>query len=418
MKIKHKIIKDFSYISADKKITLLKSGTMIEDFIYRTKVESILLDRDVVNSNPDYFQVIDWKQDLLAHMKQNKVPQPAIIAKKIFPYLEEMLIVSIASQTTNPDIEKEFKDKLQQLQEKEALLDKENKERRRELDEKEKDFETKLTQKEVEMEKKYRSKLMEVANKEAELETKLLEIQRSSTDSSTSLLEVQNLKSQFQMKELEIQKEAETKLTAAQIELEKNYREKLLQVMEKESTLDIKTSRLNQRQEEFDKSIQKLEDKESDLRQKQEDLSKKLEELRDVEYQLNQKERSIDKTILQNTKDLDEKQTEMNQKLQEKLLDLEKRESALNDKLEDLSKRELAMYDEFSEKVKSYEAEYETRLDELKNREKEALLTNYDKIKHIERLVNDYYASIPWYHNQMWETKSKIEEIIEEFKKL
>ena len=74
--------------------------------------------------------------------------------------------------------------------------------------------------------------------------------------------------------------------------------------------------------------------------------------------------------------------------------------------------------DEFSEKVKSYEAEYEVRLEEIKNREKEALLTNYDKIKHIERLVNDYYTNIPWYHNQMWETKAKMDEIIEEFKKL
>lgn len=411
MKMKHKIIKDFSYISTDKKITLLKSGTMIEDFMYRTKTESILLDRDVVNSNPDYFQMIDWKQDLLAHMKQNKIPQPAVIAKKLFPYLEEMLVMGIAAQNNISDSEKEYRDKINELE-------KEIKDRRRELDQKEKDIETVLTQKEVELEKGYRGKLMELTNKESDLQHKILEIQRNSGDNTATQLEIHNLKNQLQIRELEIQKAAETKLTEAQIELEKNYREKLLAVLEKESALDIKNSRLNQRQEEYDKSIQRLEEKEQAMREKQEELSRKAEELRDAEYQLNQKERNIDKIVLQNSKDLDERQAELNQKLQEKINDLDKRESSLNDKLEELNKREMQMYDEFSEKVKSYEAEYEVRLEEIKNREKEALLTNYDKIKHIERLVNDYYANIPWYHNQMWETKGKMDEIIEEFKKL
>ncbi len=411
MKMKHKIIKDFSYISADKKITLLKSGTMIEDYMYRTKTESILLDRDVVNSNADYFQMIDWKQDLLAHMKQNKIAQPAVIAKKLFPYLEEMLVMGIAAQSNISDTEKEYRDKI-------AELDKEIKDRRRELDQKEKELETVLTQKEIELEKTYRSKLMEVTSKEAELQKKILEIQRNAGDSTSSQLEVQNLKNQLQIRELEIQKDAETKLTEAQIELEKNYREKLLSVLEKESSLDIKNARLNQRQEEYDKTIQRLEEKEQAIRDKQEELSRKTEELRDMEYQLSQKERNMDKIILQNSKDLDEKQAELNQKLQEKIADLDKRESTLNDKLEELNKKEMQMYDEFSEKVKNYEAEYEVRLEEIKNREKEALLTNYDKVKHIEKLVNDYYANIPWYHNQMWETKSKMDEIIEEFKKL
>lgn len=411
MKMKHKIIKDFSYISADKKITLLKSGTMIEDFMYRTKTESILLDRDVVNSNPDYFQIIDWKQDLLAHMKQNKIPQPAIIAKKLFPYLEEMLVMGIAAQNNISDTEKEYRDKINELE-------KEIKDRRRELDQKEKDIETVLTQKEVELEKSYRGKLMELTNKESELQHKILEIQRNTGDNTTSQLEVQNLKNQLQLRELEIQKAAETKLTEAQIELEKNYREKLLAVLEKESTLDIKSSRLNQRQEEYDKSIQRLEEREQQLRDKQEEISRKTEELRDIEYQLNQKERNIDKIVLQNSKDLDEKQAEMNQRLQDKIHDLDKREAALNEKLEELSAKEISMYDEFSEKIKNYEVQYEERLEELKNREKEALLTNYDKVRHIERLVNEYYTNIPWYNVQMWETKGKMDEIIEEFKKL
>lgn len=420
MKIKHKIIKDFPYISPDKKITLLKSGTIIEDFIYRTKTESILIDRDVVNSNADYFQSIDWKQDLLTFMKQSKVPQPAVIGRKIIPFIESIFVMSMASQVNSSDVEKEYKAKLEEMKDKEVILDKENKNKRRELDELERNLETKLTQMEIELEKKYRSKMKEVSVLESEMEKKVLDSHRNAnTTSDTNLqLELENLQRQFQLKELEIQKIYEVKLTTSQVELEKQYREKLLEVMEKESDLEIKSNRLTQRQLDYESSMKKLSTKEQDIRESLEQIANKQDSLREFEYELSQRERDMDKNILKNSEDLDIKQKELNEKLELKLLELDTKESEINNKSEELNQKEAQMYDEFGDKIKEYESQYNEKLEELKRREKEALLTNYDKIKHIEKLVNEYHTEIPWYHNQMWETKSKLEEIIKQFKSL
>lgn len=342
MKIKHKIIKDFPYVSPDKKITLLKSGAILEDFIYRTKTESLLLDRDVVNSNSDFFQNIDWKQDLLGFMKQNKIPQPSVIGKKIIPFIEDMFVMNIVSQANSSDTEKEFKEKLQTLSLKEQELESENKKRRRELDEMEKNIESKLTQMEIDMEKKYRSKMKEVSTLESDLQEKMLEIHRSNNTNNGKDYdtELQNLKKEFQIKELELQKKSELQLTESQVSLEKNYREKILEVMQKESELEIKTGRLNQRQQDYENSMKKLSLKEQEIRDSFEEIAKKQEELRDFEYKLNQQERDFDKTSLQNTKDMDNKMKEMNDRLQVKLNDLEKREADLNIKMEALNQKE------------------------------------------------------------------------------
>ena len=281
-------------------------------------------------------------------------------------------------------------------------------------------IESKLTQMEIELEKKYRSKMKEVNLLESELEKKALDSQRNSSSANdTNLqLELDNLQRQFQLKELEIQKTYEVKLTTAQVELEKQYREKVLEVMQKEADLEIKSSKLSQRQSDYENSMKKLSQKEQDIRESFEQIANRQDELRDYEFKLGQRERDMDKNILRNSEDLDARQKELNEKLQIKLTELDTRESGLNTKSEELNQKEAQMYDEFSEKIREYESQYNERLEEIKRREKEALITNYDKVKHIERLINEYYAEIPWYHNQMWETKAKLEEIIKEFKSL
>jgi DNA-directed RNA polymerase subunit beta len=41
MKIKHKLLSDYQYITPDKKIFLIKSGTIIEEYQYKLKGENI-----------------------------------------------------------------------------------------------------------------------------------------------------------------------------------------------------------------------------------------------------------------------------------------------------------------------------------------------------------------------------------------
>ena len=49
MKIKHKVIKEFQYLSPDKKIFILNVGTILEEYNYRVKTEIIPIDRDIID---------------------------------------------------------------------------------------------------------------------------------------------------------------------------------------------------------------------------------------------------------------------------------------------------------------------------------------------------------------------------------
>ena len=43
MKIKHKLLSDYQYITNDKKIFLIKSGTIIEEYLYKLKGEKTII---------------------------------------------------------------------------------------------------------------------------------------------------------------------------------------------------------------------------------------------------------------------------------------------------------------------------------------------------------------------------------------
>jgi hypothetical protein len=49
MKIKHKVIKEFQYLSPDKKIFILKIGTILEEYNYRVKTEIIPIDLSLIH---------------------------------------------------------------------------------------------------------------------------------------------------------------------------------------------------------------------------------------------------------------------------------------------------------------------------------------------------------------------------------
>ena len=122
MKIKHKLLNDFQYISPDKKIFVLKSGTILEEYNYKVKSDIIPIDKDIVDNNPEFFEVVDWKAELMTFMKVNKLPQPAQLGKKLIPFIEEMVLSSV-SQSTGVKLDES---KLKELEEKETELFKED----------------------------------------------------------------------------------------------------------------------------------------------------------------------------------------------------------------------------------------------------------------------------------------------------
>jgi chromosome segregation ATPase len=95
MKIKHKVVKEFQYLSPDKKIFILKIGTILQEYIYKVKTELIPIDKAIIDNNPEFFEVIDWKAELLTFMRSEKMPQPAQLGKKLIPFFEEMIMSSI-----------------------------------------------------------------------------------------------------------------------------------------------------------------------------------------------------------------------------------------------------------------------------------------------------------------------------------
>jgi hypothetical protein len=91
MKLKHKVIKEFQFLTTDKKILILKANSVLEDYVYTQKGESVNIEKDIVDNNPDFFIEIDWKTDLISYLKTNKIPQPAVLSKKLFPFVEDLL---------------------------------------------------------------------------------------------------------------------------------------------------------------------------------------------------------------------------------------------------------------------------------------------------------------------------------------
>jgi hypothetical protein len=190
MAIKHKVLKDFQLLTEDKKILILKAKTIIEDYKFKNKSDTVNVPVDIIKNNPDYFSFIDWKEELQSYLKVNKIPQPAVITKKLVPFIETMMSENGGTQTKEIIIEKEvikeiivekivsdqslsvdLETKLKKLQLKESQLDKEIEEANtKELEA------TNREKKASELEKKYTEKNEELESKSKYLESKEIEL--------------------------------------------------------------------------------------------------------------------------------------------------------------------------------------------------------------------------------------------------
>ena len=141
MNIKHRVVTDYQFITSDKKIVVLKTGTILENHTYFNKVnnELIKVDKDIIDNNTSFFKPIDWKEELNSYIKSHKIPQPAVLTKKLVPFIEDMFIMNAAKQEfvipQNTISEEEFtfresqyesKLKRLELREKQLLADQED----------------------------------------------------------------------------------------------------------------------------------------------------------------------------------------------------------------------------------------------------------------------------------------------------
>jgi DNA repair exonuclease SbcCD ATPase subunit len=215
MAVKHKVLKDFQLLTNDKKIIVLKAKTVLEDYKYVTKNDNVLVEREIIDNNPDFFAPIDWKEELNTYLRQNKIPQPAVITKKLVPFIEEMFVIQTDSSQTiqQPSIdiiqkELEIESRTKRVEIKEAQLNLES---------------------------------SDLINKEAELLKREKQVQQKEEKISKLQSDLEEKERNLDMLILDSNKN----LDSNQRELNDKLEAKIKEIEERESQLEVKSNNLN-----------------------------------------------------------------------------------------------------------------------------------------------------------------------------
>ena len=265
MKVKHKLLSDYQFTSNDKKIFILKSGTILEEYTYKSKDGEILIDRDIIDNNPLFFQAIDWKIELLSHLKSEKVPQPSQIHKKLIPFIEDMILSSIQHQTVvAAPVDDSLMKKVEQ---------KENDLNQREKRIKDREEEIEIRLKRIEKrEESYKDDLKVLDKKEDDLRLRNKEVIEKQLDVEEKLQEINNKERNLDKTILESAKDIDVKYADLQRKIEKDLRV----VSEKEKDIEAMTRDLKKRES-------KLEEREAQLNDLLRDAELKLEDAKNIE---------------------------------------------------------------------------------------------------------------------------------------
>ena len=261
MKIKHKLLSDYQYVSPDKKIFLIKSGTVVEEYCYKLKGELIPLDKDIIEMNPQIFELIDWKAELMSFMKANKMPQPAQLGKKLIPFFEEMIMSSIQQNSNNIDVssvreierkENEIYSLKRDIERRE--LDIESRERR--IKDKEDDLDVRLSRVEK-RENEYKEDLKNLQKKDDELRAKNKELTNKELDAQDKLNELNEKERNLDRNILSSSKEIDEKYNSLQKKIDSD----LLNLSNREKELEKGFKKLKELEEKFEKDSNLINEK-------------------------------------------------------------------------------------------------------------------------------------------------------------
>jgi myosin heavy subunit len=279
MKSKHKLLQDFQFTSSEKKIFVLKTGTILEEYVFKSKDGEILIDKDIVDNNPLFFQVIDWTTELLIHLKTQKVPQPSQVHKKLVPFIEDMILSSIQSQSTPVAVIDESM--VKDLEKKESDL----KSRERRIKDKEDEIEIRLKRVEK-REDEYKEDLSVLEKKESSIREKLREISGIESEVDQKTQELKEVERNIDRTKLESGKDIDIKY----IELQRKIDKDLRALSEREKDIDVKLAELRKRESKVserdnvvDDVIRQFELKIGDIKIWETELRKLDSEIRDWE---------------------------------------------------------------------------------------------------------------------------------------
>ncbi len=265
MKIKHKVIKEFQYLSPDKKIFILKIGTILEEYNYRVKTEIIPIDKEIIDNNPEFFEIIDWKNELLSYMRAEKLPQPAQLGKKLIPFIEDMILSSMSQAQPQGQVIDEYQ--IKELERKEKDLN--NRELR--IKDKEEEIEIRIGRVEK-REESYKEDLKLLDKKEDELRERNRILTEKQLDLEDKTQDLNEKERNFDRSVLQSAAELDTKYA----DLQKKIDSDLELVTQKEKELEIKSKEIGRRESDLEK-------RESDINDKIRDFEIKLEEFKIIE---------------------------------------------------------------------------------------------------------------------------------------
>ncbi len=273
MKIKHKVVKEFQYLSEDKKIFVLKAGTIIEEYNYKAKSETIAIDSAIIDNNPEFFEIVDWKADLLAYIKANKLPTPAVLAKKLIPFFEDIVASSSASQAAPAAVDDSL---AKEIDRKEAKLDSRDKS----IKEKEDEIEIRIKRLEK-REAEYKEDMKSLDEREDSIREKSRQLVEKSLDLDDKTRDLNERERNIDLSALESSKEIDAKYAKLQ----------------KKIDLDLKA--LLKKEKEFEENSKAFLKRENELSSKEEELLEKskknedildcLEEIDDRIFEINDK---------------------------------------------------------------------------------------------------------------------------------
>ena len=249
MKIKHKVIKEFQYLSPDKKIFILKVGTVLEEYNYKVKTEIIPIDKDIIDNNPEYFEIIDWKAELLTYIKTNKLPTPAVLTKKLIPFIEEMVLSTIQQNTKGKVVDDSV---FKELERKEDDLNS----REKRIKEKEDEIDIRLKRVEK-REGEYKNDLKLLDIKEDEWREKSKEIIEKQLDLDDKLQDLNEKERNLDRATLESSKEIDEKYIKLQNKIDKD----LNSLSEREKEVESKLKDISKREEKLSKGEDSIQDK-------------------------------------------------------------------------------------------------------------------------------------------------------------
>ena len=302
MTIKHKVIKEYQFLSPDKKIFILKIGTILQEYVYHIKNESIPIDKQIIDNNPDFFELIDWKAELINYLKISKLPQPSQLGKKLIPFIEEMILSSIGQQNVPSfDLHKlkelEIKD-MDLIGRERKVVDREDEIesllKRKELDLsirdkriKDKEDEIEIRTKRVEKrESEYKSDLKNLDKKEDELRERSKELTERDLVLQDKTQDLNEKERNFDRSVLESSNNVDSKYIELQnkIDLDLKYvteREKNLEIVSR--SIKEREDQVNQRESNINDTIRDFELKYEEIKRSQEEITKLNKEIQDWE---------------------------------------------------------------------------------------------------------------------------------------